>query len=164
MNKGDHGYHSGEMDMKTIFRAFGPDFRRNFLSEPFDSVHIYPLMCRVLQIQPAPHNGSLTVTEGMLLHSGESLSNHRRDNEVHSTSSCACDLLYFLSDIFKWDRKTGAHLLRFSLKVRFSTEGHLLYVMLYTTWGIRTDDFFKSCKRCKSFVKPQWPNLKYFML
>ncbi|KAG7232901.1 hypothetical protein INR49_007965 [Caranx melampygus] len=41
VNKGDHGFHNGEMDMKMIFRAFGPDFRRNFLSEPFDSIHIY---------------------------------------------------------------------------------------------------------------------------
>ncbi|XP_039973584.1 ectonucleotide pyrophosphatase/phosphodiesterase family member 7 [Xiphias gladius] len=72
VNKGDHGFHNGEMDMKTIFRAFGPDFKRNFLSEPFDSIHIYPLMCKLLQIEPAPHNGSLTVTEKMLLHSGGS--------------------------------------------------------------------------------------------
>ncbi|XP_068999868.1 ectonucleotide pyrophosphatase/phosphodiesterase family member 7 [Embiotoca jacksoni] len=67
VNKGDHGFHNGEMDMKTIFRAFGPSFKSNFLSEPFDSVHIYPLMCQLLQIQPAPHNGSLAVTEKMLL-------------------------------------------------------------------------------------------------
>uniref|UniRef100_A0A3B4VBV4 Zgc:153896 n=1 Tax=Seriola dumerili TaxID=41447 RepID=A0A3B4VBV4_SERDU len=72
VNKGDHGFHNGEMDMKTIFRAFGPAFRRNFLSEPFDSVHIYPLMCKLLQINPAPHNGSLSVTEEMLLHGGGS--------------------------------------------------------------------------------------------
>ncbi|CAB1425658.1 unnamed protein product [Pleuronectes platessa] len=71
VNKGDHGYHNGEMDMKTIFRAFGPDFRRNFVSEPFDSVHIYPLMCKLLQIHPAPHNGSMRVTEPLLLPSGE---------------------------------------------------------------------------------------------
>uniref|UniRef100_A0A4W6DNK0 Zgc:153896 n=1 Tax=Lates calcarifer TaxID=8187 RepID=A0A4W6DNK0_LATCA len=57
VNKGDHGFHNGEMDMKTIFRAFGPDFKTNFLSEPFDSIHIYPLMCKLLQIEPAPHNG-----------------------------------------------------------------------------------------------------------
>ncbi|XP_062256242.1 ectonucleotide pyrophosphatase/phosphodiesterase family member 7 [Platichthys flesus] len=72
VNKGDHGYHNGEMDMKTIFRAFGPDFRRNFVSEPFDSVHIYPLMCKLLQIHPAPHNGSMRVTEPLLLPSGGS--------------------------------------------------------------------------------------------
>lgn len=53
--------------MKTIFRAFGPSFKRSYLSEPFDSIHIYPLMCKLLQIEPAPHNGSLSVTQDMLL-------------------------------------------------------------------------------------------------
>ncbi|KAK5921652.1 hypothetical protein CgunFtcFv8_018999 [Champsocephalus gunnari] len=67
VNKGDHGFHNSEMDMKTIFWAVGPDFKKNFLSEPFDSIHIYPLMCKVLQIDPAPHNGSLSVTEKLLL-------------------------------------------------------------------------------------------------
>uniref|UniRef100_A0A4W5JZA2 Zgc:153896 n=1 Tax=Hucho hucho TaxID=62062 RepID=A0A4W5JZA2_9TELE len=67
VNKGDHGFHMDEMDMKTIFRAFGPDFKKSYLSEPFDSVHIYPLMCKLLQIDPAPNNGSLSVTEGMLV-------------------------------------------------------------------------------------------------
>nr|XP_020473013.1 ectonucleotide pyrophosphatase/phosphodiesterase family member 7-like isoform X2 [Monopterus albus] len=70
INKGDHSFHNGEMDMKAIFRAFGPDFKRNILSEPFDSIHIYPLMCKLLQIEPAPHNGSLTVTEKLLLSGG----------------------------------------------------------------------------------------------
>ncbi|XP_010903518.2 ectonucleotide pyrophosphatase/phosphodiesterase family member 7 [Esox lucius] len=70
VNKGDHGFNMNEMDMKTIFRAFGPDFKKNYLSEPFDSIHIYPLMCKLLQIDPAPHNGSLSVTEGMLIQNG----------------------------------------------------------------------------------------------
>ncbi|KAM3873546.1 ectonucleotide pyrophosphatase/phosphodiesterase family member 7 [Diretmus argenteus] len=66
VNKGDHGFHNGEMDMKTIFRAFGPDFRRNYVSKPFDTIHIYPLMCKLLQVDPEPHNGSLAVTEDLL--------------------------------------------------------------------------------------------------
>jgi len=66
VNKGDHGYHNDHMDMKTIFRAFGPDFKKNYLTEPFDSIHIYPLMCKLLQINPAPNNGSLFFTEHML--------------------------------------------------------------------------------------------------
>lgn len=57
--------------MKTFFRAFGPNFKKNFLSEPFDSIHIYPLMCKLLEIEPAPHNGSLSVTENLLVPSGE---------------------------------------------------------------------------------------------
>ncbi|XP_049586301.1 ectonucleotide pyrophosphatase/phosphodiesterase family member 7 [Syngnathus scovelli] len=67
VNKGDHGFHNGEMDMKMIFRAFGPDFKKNFLSEPFDSVHIYPLMCRLLNIWAEPNNGSLEHTADMLI-------------------------------------------------------------------------------------------------
>lgn len=71
VNKGDHGYNNEEMDMKTIFRAFGPDFKKNFITEPFDSIHIYPLMCKLLDIEPAPHNGSLAVTENILVLNGE---------------------------------------------------------------------------------------------
>ncbi|XP_021168104.2 ectonucleotide pyrophosphatase/phosphodiesterase family member 7 isoform X2 [Fundulus heteroclitus] len=71
VNKGDHGFHNGHMDMKTIFRAFGPSFKQNFVSEPFDSIHIYPLMCRLLRIEPAPHNGSLQFTQAMLRSGGE---------------------------------------------------------------------------------------------
>ncbi|XP_040112317.1 ectonucleotide pyrophosphatase/phosphodiesterase family member 7-like [Oryx dammah] len=55
------------MDMKTIFRAFGPDFKKNHLAEPFDSIHIYPLMCKLLGVTPEPHNGSLAVTQDMLV-------------------------------------------------------------------------------------------------
>ncbi|KAI5615109.1 ectonucleotide pyrophosphatase/phosphodiesterase family member 7-like precursor [Silurus asotus] len=67
VNKGDHGFSNEEMDMKAIFRAFGPDFRKNFLAEPFDSVSIYPLMCKLLGVAPAPNNGSLSDTQAMLV-------------------------------------------------------------------------------------------------
>lgn len=67
VNKGDHGFSNQEMDMKMIFRAFGPDFKKNFLAEPFDSVNIYPLMCKLLGVDPAPNNGSLGSTQDMLV-------------------------------------------------------------------------------------------------
>lgn len=53
--------------MKNIFRAFGPDFKKNHLAEGFDSVHIYPLMCKLLGVTPEPNNGSLAITQEMLL-------------------------------------------------------------------------------------------------
>ncbi|KAG9468209.1 hypothetical protein GDO78_023256, partial [Eleutherodactylus coqui] len=59
VNKGDHGFNNSEMDMKMIFRAFGPDFKKNYTAEPFDSIHIYPLMCKLLGVIPEPHNGSI---------------------------------------------------------------------------------------------------------
>uniref|UniRef100_UPI00398EF406 ectonucleotide pyrophosphatase/phosphodiesterase family member 7 n=1 Tax=Pristiophorus japonicus TaxID=55135 RepID=UPI00398EF406 len=68
-NKGDHGFDNEEMDMKMIFRAFGPDFKSTYLAEPFDSVHTYPLMCKLLGVKPEANNGSLTFTEGMLVDS-----------------------------------------------------------------------------------------------
>ncbi|XP_017311691.2 ectonucleotide pyrophosphatase/phosphodiesterase family member 7 [Ictalurus punctatus] len=71
VNKGDHGFSNHEMDMKTIFRAFGPDFRKNFLAEPFDSVSIYPLMCKLLGVDPAPNNGSLSDTQAMLVENSD---------------------------------------------------------------------------------------------
>uniref|UniRef100_A0A4W4FXN8 Ectonucleotide pyrophosphatase/phosphodiesterase family member 7-like n=1 Tax=Electrophorus electricus TaxID=8005 RepID=A0A4W4FXN8_ELEEL len=67
VNKGDHSFSNQEMDMKVIFRAFGPDFKKNVLAEPFDSVSIYPLMCKLLGVKPAPNNGSLSDTEVMLV-------------------------------------------------------------------------------------------------
>lgn len=68
-NKGDHGFDNDLEDMKTIFRAFGPNFKKNHLAEPFDSIHIYPLMCKLLGVTPEPHNGSLAVTQEMLVDS-----------------------------------------------------------------------------------------------
>nr|XP_028562351.1 ectonucleotide pyrophosphatase/phosphodiesterase family member 7-like [Podarcis muralis] len=66
VNKGDHGFDNEDMDMKTIFRAFGPDFKKGYLAEPFDTIHIYPLMCELLGVHPEPNNGSLAFTRNML--------------------------------------------------------------------------------------------------
>ncbi|KAF7236632.1 Ectonucleotide pyrophosphatase/phosphodiesterase family member 7 [Varanus komodoensis] len=67
VNKGDHGFDNQGMDMKTIFIAFGPAFKKGYTAEPFDSIHIYPLMCELLGVQPEPHNGSLAFTRDMLV-------------------------------------------------------------------------------------------------
>ncbi|XP_029784534.1 ectonucleotide pyrophosphatase/phosphodiesterase family member 7 [Suricata suricatta] len=60
-NNGEHGYHNEVMDMKTIFRAAGPSFKRGLEVEPFESVHVYELLCRLLGIVPEPNDGSLGV-------------------------------------------------------------------------------------------------------
>ncbi|XP_047283908.1 translation initiation factor IF-2-like [Homo sapiens] len=53
-NKGSHGFDNVLMDMKTIFRDFGPDFKRNGLAETFNSIHIYPFVCKLLGVTPKP--------------------------------------------------------------------------------------------------------------
>ncbi|XP_060108079.1 ectonucleotide pyrophosphatase/phosphodiesterase family member 7 [Heteronotia binoei] len=68
-NKGEHGFDNEDMNMKTIFRAEGPDFKRGLETEPFESVNVYALLCELLEITPEPHDGSLNVTWPMLLKS-----------------------------------------------------------------------------------------------
>ncbi|XP_018423891.1 PREDICTED: ectonucleotide pyrophosphatase/phosphodiesterase family member 7 [Nanorana parkeri] len=66
-NNGEHGFDNEAIDMKTIFRAVGPSFKQGLLVEPFESVHVYALMCKLLGITPEVHDGSLDVTRNMLL-------------------------------------------------------------------------------------------------
>uniref|UniRef100_A0A8C9E9Q2 Ectonucleotide pyrophosphatase/phosphodiesterase family member 7 n=1 Tax=Phocoena sinus TaxID=42100 RepID=A0A8C9E9Q2_PHOSS len=58
-NKGEHGFDNNVMDMKTIFRAVGPSFKRGLEVEPFESIHVYELMCRLLGIVPEANDGLL---------------------------------------------------------------------------------------------------------
>ncbi|XP_071090692.1 glycerophosphocholine cholinephosphodiesterase ENPP6-like [Haliotis cracherodii] len=57
--KATHGYDNALMSMKPIFLAKGPNFKTNFASDPIQNVDIYPLVCKLLNIEPAPNNGSL---------------------------------------------------------------------------------------------------------
>ena len=46
--------------MHPIFMARGPDFiTRKDPLPPFPNVDLYPLCCHLLQLTPAPNNGSL---------------------------------------------------------------------------------------------------------
>ncbi|XP_037349250.1 ectonucleotide pyrophosphatase/phosphodiesterase family member 7 [Talpa occidentalis] len=59
-NKGEHGFRNDLMDMKTIFRAVGPNFKRGLQVEPFESIHVYELMCKLLGIVPEANDGQLS--------------------------------------------------------------------------------------------------------
>ena len=56
---GNHGFSNDFKSMHPFFIAHGPVFKRGYISEPFNSVDVYPLICKILNIQPAPNNGSL---------------------------------------------------------------------------------------------------------
>lgn len=62
---GNHGYDPSMMDMHAMFRAVGPDFRHVALPH-FRNVDLYPLLCRLLNIKPAPCDGKLEEVSGML--------------------------------------------------------------------------------------------------
>ena len=65
-SRGNHGYSNQFPDMLPFFLAQGPAFKEGFVSEPFENVHIYSLMCHILGIKPAPNNGSLQVVHHLL--------------------------------------------------------------------------------------------------
>lgn len=71
---GTHGYDNRLKEMRPIFMAIGPALKRNVTTpEDFSIVDIYSLMCRVLQIQPAPNNGSSVRVEQLLSSSASGL-------------------------------------------------------------------------------------------
>lgn len=58
---GTHGYDPYAADMRALFIARGPAFRRGVKLPPFDNVHVYPLLAHLLGIHPAANDGDLRV-------------------------------------------------------------------------------------------------------
>ena len=65
--KGMHGYDSDYMNMHAIFYAYGPRFKENYKIETFELIHIYPLLCELLGLNPNDNiDGDLRVLESIL--------------------------------------------------------------------------------------------------
>ena len=65
-NNGAHGFDCMETDMMVAFRAVGPDFKSSYDApytegEPsaFRNIDLYPLLCKLLGVKPAPVDGKL---------------------------------------------------------------------------------------------------------
>jgi len=72
-NHGTHGFDPRETDMMVAFRALGPDFKEGYVApltegegSAFHNIDIYPMLCRLLDVQPAPVDGSLERIEKIL--------------------------------------------------------------------------------------------------
>ncbi|UYV73546.1 ENPP4 [Cordylochernes scorpioides] len=63
---GQHGYPAENIEMKPLFVAHGPAFRRGFLAKPFRNIDLYPLMCHILNISVSPNNGSFEMVRHLL--------------------------------------------------------------------------------------------------
>ena len=55
---GTHGYDPTLQDMHAVFRAIGPDIPRCSLPH-FPNVCVYSLICKLLDIEPAPNDGKI---------------------------------------------------------------------------------------------------------
>ena len=66
VTEGDHGYNNSLPDMHPYFMAMGPAFKVKHTVKTFKNVDVYPLICKILGIQPAPNNGSLEIVQSLL--------------------------------------------------------------------------------------------------
>ncbi|CAK9326705.1 unnamed protein product [Citrullus colocynthis] len=64
---GAHGYDNAIFSMRTIFIAHGPQFARGRKVPSFENVQIYNLVTSILNIKPAPNNGSASFPQSILL-------------------------------------------------------------------------------------------------
>jgi predicted AlkP superfamily pyrophosphatase or phosphodiesterase len=64
--KATHGYDYQAPEMRTIFLADGPAFEDAIVTEPFQSIHIYELMCKILELDPAENDGNLEQVKQLL--------------------------------------------------------------------------------------------------
>ena len=63
---GAHGWDNANKDMHTIFYATGPSFKTGFVQPPFELVDLYPLIAKILGIEPAEVDGKLERVKPML--------------------------------------------------------------------------------------------------
>ena len=58
--KGEHGFAPEDPNMHAVFTAIGPSFRNGTRLPAFDNVDVYPLLTRLLNIEPAANDGDIT--------------------------------------------------------------------------------------------------------
>ena len=62
----EHGYDVTQESMHALFIAAGPAFRERAVVAPFENVHVYDMLCRILGLRPSPNDGSPDSTRALL--------------------------------------------------------------------------------------------------
>jgi predicted AlkP superfamily pyrophosphatase or phosphodiesterase len=63
---GAHGYDNASSSMHALFIAHGPAFRQGVTMQEFPNVDVYDLLANILQLRPAPNDGSLAPFSAVL--------------------------------------------------------------------------------------------------
>ncbi len=64
---GMHGYDPSLKSMQSVFMAYGPEVKSNVKINSFENIHIYPLLCKLLGIEPSTESeGKLHVLENIV--------------------------------------------------------------------------------------------------
>lgn len=56
---GVHGYDNNDPDMRPMFFAYGPMFKKHYKLDPFNNTDLFPLFCEILDLSCPPANGTL---------------------------------------------------------------------------------------------------------
>ncbi|GBN40866.1 Ectonucleotide pyrophosphatase/phosphodiesterase family member 6 [Araneus ventricosus] len=96
--QGHHGFDPEEVeDMRTIFLASGPAFRKGHITEPLSTIDMYNVMCHVLEIPPLPNNGSWARVQSMFTKEKTQSPN---SVSITSVASVPRSSIYFICSIF----------------------------------------------------------------
>lgn len=63
---GDHGYDPQDPQMRAVFIAHGPAFRKGATLDLFNNVSVYPLLMRLIGVAPEAHDGDIADVEAAL--------------------------------------------------------------------------------------------------
>lgn len=64
---GEHGYDDDDPNMRALFVAHGPAFRRGLVVPEFRNVDIYPLLAHILGVRAAANDGDYAEVKSMLV-------------------------------------------------------------------------------------------------
>ncbi len=64
--KGSHGYDNLDKSMRALFIGHGEAFKKGYVSEPFQNIEVYNLMCKILGLKPAKNDGNFENIKGLL--------------------------------------------------------------------------------------------------
>lgn len=64
--KGGHGYDNQLKSMRATFIAYGNAFRKRTVIAPFQNIHIYNMMTKILGLKPAPNDGNFSMANMVL--------------------------------------------------------------------------------------------------
>ena len=62
--RGGHGFDPALRSMHGLFVAAGPGVVRGLEVAPFENVHVYEFLCRLLRLRAAPNDGDPGLTRG----------------------------------------------------------------------------------------------------
>jgi predicted AlkP superfamily pyrophosphatase or phosphodiesterase len=79
---GEHGYDPRLPSMHGLFIAAGPRLKQGLVVGKFENIHIYELMCRILNLRPARNDGDPAVTADWMRPSAARISASRSRQSV----------------------------------------------------------------------------------